>query len=124
MLAFPDDKELLQKVKPFLRTPVVKRIFTDDDISDIDGVIAGESALEEYSMMSASGRCLAVGKDAGLQIYEDRRGTDNVEIWMYNPRILAKDGVCDKISLILSLADNADERVHKHAENLKKEIGW
>ena len=124
LLAFPDDKELLHKVKPLLRTPVVKRIFTDDDISDVDGVIAGESALEVYSMLAASGRCLAVGKDTRLQIYEDRRGTDNVEIWMYNPRILAKDGVCDKISLILSLADNADERVHKHAENLKREIGW
>lgn len=122
LLNLPSGKKLLSLAKPFLRTPVVKIIRTDDTISGIDGVVAGESALEEYSMIAAVGQCKAVGKDVIVNICQDSGGINSVEKWMYGPDILAEGGVCDKLSLILSMADNPDERIHKEIEKLKETV--
>jgi len=124
VINFPGRNELLLAAKPFFRTPVIKRIVTDDDISKIDGVAAGEVALEEYSMIVASGSCKAVSKEFENHVIPDSRGLNCIEVWMYDPKILAGNGVCDKISLILSLSDNADERIHKEVETMKTEMGW
>jgi len=124
VIDFPGRNELLLAAKSFFRTPVIKRIVTDDDISIIDGVAAGETALEEYSMIVASGSCKAVRKEFENRIIQDARGLNCIEVWMYDPKVLAENGICDKISLILSLTDNADERIHKEVETLKTEIGW
>ena len=106
----------------FLRNPVVKIIRTDDPISGIDGVVAGESALEEYSMIAAVGQCKAVGKDVKVSICQESGGINCIEKWMYDPGILAEDGICDKLSLILSMADNPDERIHKEIVKLKETV--
>jgi len=124
VISFPNKNALLSAAKPFLRTPVIKRIDTDDDISKLNGVAAGETALEEYSMIVASGICKAVGKEFNNRVIPDARGSNCIEVWMYDPRILAENGTCDKMSLILSLLDNTDERIHKEVEILKTELGW
>lgn len=124
LLDLPTEQELLRAAKAYLRTPVIKRIQTDEPVGDIHGVAAGECALEEYSMIVASGECKAVSKETKFNVALDSRGLNTVEIWMYDPKILAEGGVCDKLSLILSLADNADERVRKEVETIKMEIGW
>jgi len=124
VINFPGRNELLLAAKPFLRNPVIKRIVTDEDISKIDGVTAGETALEEYSMIVASGICKAVSKKFGDTVIPDARGLNCIEVWMYDPKMLAENAVCDRISLILSLSDNSDERIHKEVETLKTEIGW
>ena len=122
LLSLPPNNELLALAEPFLRTPVVKIIRTDDPISGIDGVLAGESALEEYSMIAAVGQCKAVGKDAKVSVCRDRGGINRIEKWMYDPAVLAVGGVCDKLSLILSLADNPDERIHKEIKKLRETV--
>ena len=122
LLNLPANNELLALAKPFLRTPIVKIIRTDDSISGIDGVFAGESALEEYSMIAAVGQCKAVGKDVKVSICQDSGGINCIEKWMYDPSILAEDGICDKLSLILSMADNPDERIHKEIVKLKETV--
>lgn len=124
LLDLPAGQELLRAAKAYLRTPVIKRIQTDEPVGDIPGVAAGESALEEYSMIVSSGECKAVNKETKFSVVTDTHGLYTIEIWMYNPMILAKGGVCDKFSLLLSLADNKDERVQKELETIKKEIGW
>ena len=122
LLKLPTNDELLALAKPFLRNPVVKIIRTDDPISRIDGVVAGESALEEYSMIAAVGQCKAVGKDVKVSICQDIGGINCIEKWMYDPGILAEGGICDKLSLILSMADNPDERIHKEIVKLKETV--
>ena len=39
-------------------------------------------------------------------------------------RNLAKNGICDKISLILSLEGNGDERVQMELVKIKREVKW
>ena len=124
LLAFPSYKETLESFKPFFRSPVVKSIHTEDNLAGIDGVIAGESALGEMTMLAPNGICKAVGKESKIAIEEDETAFNNVEIWMYSPQGLAKNGICDRISLILSLEGNEDERVLMELEKIKEEVKW
>ena len=124
LLAFPSYKETLDAFKPFLRNPVVKSIHTEYHLDVIDGVIAGESALAEMSLLAPNGICKAVGKGTDVYVEEDAGAFNSVEIWMYQPQTLAKNGICDKISLILSLDGNEDERVSMELEKIKEEVEW
>lgn len=124
LLAFPAYKETLSAFKPFLRNPVVRTIHTEDDLAGVGGVFAGEYALAEMTMLAPGGICKAVGKETKVLVEEDESAPGSIEIWMYPPQYLAKNGICDKISLILSLAGNEDERVQKELEKIKGEVQW
>lgn len=75
-------------------------------------------------MLAAFGCHVAVPKDCDIQMIEDEGAPNSVEYWMYDPTILAEDGFCDRISLILSMNDNKDERVQMELQQIKREIGW
>lgn len=123
-LSFPSYKDTLDGFKPFFRNPVIKSIRTEDNLDRIDGVIAGESALGQMTMLAPNGICKAVGKEIKIVIEEDERAFNSVEIWMYSPQNLAKNGICDRISLILSLEGNEDERVIMELDRIKEEVKW
>ena len=124
LIAFPPYKETLDGFKPFLRNPVIKSIYTEDNLAGIDGVIAGESALGEMTMFSPNGVCKAVDKETKIAVEEDEKASNSIEIWMYSPKDLAKNGICDKLSLILSMCGNEDERVYMELEKIKEEVKW
>ena len=124
LIAFPPYKETLDGFKPFLRNPVIKSIYTEDNLAGIDGVIAGENALGEMTMFSPNGVCKADDKETKIAVEEDEKASNSIEIWMYSPKDLAKNGICDKLSLILSMCGNEDERVYMELEKIKKEVKW
>lgn len=124
LLSFPEHKELLSKSKSFLRNPVLKRIITEEPLEGVDGIYCGEYALAHFSMLAENAVCKAVSKGNAPTLLEDARARNEVEIWMYDPKILAKNGYCDKISLILSLEGNEDERVQKELDRIKEEVSW
>ena len=41
-----------------------------------------------------------------------------VELWKYNPLILAKDAIVDPLSLVLSFKDVVDERIEQAVEEV------
>jgi DNA-binding MarR family transcriptional regulator len=47
-----------------------------------------------------------------------------IEVWGYDPARFSADNSVDDVSLILSLRDNADERIRAAVESLKEQIGW
>ncbi len=124
LLDFPPYKETLEAFKPFFRNPVLKTIRTEDELAGIEGIYAGEYALGEMSMLSPNGICKAVDKEAAVNVDEDESAFNSIEIWMYPPSALSRNGVCDKISLLLSLAGNEDERIQMELERIKKEVKW
>lgn len=124
LLSFPSYKETLDTIKPFLRNPVVKTIHTEDDLANIKGVYAGEYALGEMTMLASNGICKAVDKGSKVSVEEDYNAFNIIEIWMYPPQNLAKNGICDRISLILSLDGNDDERVSMELDKIKEEVKW
>jgi len=51
-------------------------------------------------------------------------GENTVQVWRYDPHILSENGKVDKLSLYLSLRDNADDRIQIELENMLNEIKW
>ena len=47
-----------------------------------------------------------------------------IEVWRYNPMLLAKSNVVDPLSLYLSLKTNEDERVRIELKNLINNVKW
>ena len=117
--------ELWQQALPFLQTPVERVLHTD---AVQHSPICGEEALAEMTMLAEPNHhCWAISKqDAqGLSASLSKEFGDHiVEVWKYDPRLLAEDGKVDVLSLYLSLRDVEDERVHKEVNQLMMERKW
>ena len=124
LLYLPEYKETLDLFKPHLRSPVLKTIHTEESLENVDGIFCGEYALEQQSMLVANGVSKAVEKGRKVTLTEDANAFNSIEFWAYNPKNLAKNGLCDKISLILSLEANEDGRVQMELEKIKEELKW
>ena len=117
--------ELWQQALSFLQTPVERVLHTD---AVQHSPICGEEALAEMTMLAEPNHhCWAISKqDAqGLSASLSKEFGDHiVEVWKYDPRLLAEDGKVDVLSLYLSLRDVEDERVHKEVNQLMMERKW
>lgn len=113
---------IFEKAKPHLLNPVRKRIYVDVDELPKGLLLAGETALAEYSMLA--------GPNIPVYAYfgkvSDLEGTDTpvdnkqmeVEIWQYNPVLLSvRDGVADPLSVVTSLLGVDDPRVEMAVED-------
>jgi DNA-binding MarR family transcriptional regulator len=127
-------RELWDSVRDQLQSPVRKTRMVSGRIDVLDAPLAGESALARYTMLAAPRRqCRAVlslrwkalEKAHSLKsatIFDD----DQIEIqtWTYDPTILAKNGVIDRLSLYLAVRKSPDERVAQASEELLETMEW
>lgn len=117
--------ELWQQVLPVLQTPVERVLRTD---AALDAPVCGEEALAEMTMLAGPDcHCWAISRQASQTLapsLSKEFGDHIVEVWKYNPQLLAEDGKVDILSLYLSLRDAEDERVHKEVNRLLKEWKW
>lgn len=121
-------KMLWEKVMPYLKTPVRKRINMPPGTNMKNGVLAGLSALARYTM-------LAEPRNPVYAIHDDewisRKSSENlielpfeepdsleIELWNYSPALFCENKTADPLSLYLSLKDSKDERVQAAAEEL------
>ena len=126
-------KELLKKAKPYLISPVQKKMVVKAKNLSVQGLKAGETALSEYSMLNVPKlRTVAVYKGAiECDVLEevDARWEEEqelvlLELWKYNPLLFEKEGKVDQISLACSMADCKDERVEMAVEEMLEELVW
>lgn len=120
-------KALWEKALPFMLSPVERTLYTDELLGDKPS--AGESALESYTMLATPEiLCKAVSKAwATIQpkgMLNKKYGECMVEVWRYDPMLLAKGNVVDPLSLYLSLQSNDDERVRIELKKLISNIKW
>lgn len=129
-----EGRELWDRVKDRLQSPVRKvrtvRGLLDDEIAPR----SGESALAHYTMLAAprvAHRAIAAVRWKTLapeleDVAATRFDEDRIELetWSYDPTVLAKDGAVDPISLYLSMRHEPDERVAQAAEQLLERFGW
>lgn len=47
-----------------------------------------------------------------------------VEVWTYDPFLFATNNLVDRLSLFLSLKDNADERVQLSLREMMENVEW
>lgn len=120
-------RELFEKAKPYLSSPVKSRGYIDmSEITD-NMVFAGESALSKCTMLGgprvATYATLEKGFSKNLLLDDlfDPRRQVGVELWAYNPRQFSDDGCADVLSVVLSLQDLTDERIGQAIEQWLEE---
>lgn len=128
-------RELWEKARPVLRSPVKKRIFVDEWFPGCD-FKAGESAMEELTMLGAwrhaawaitSVEWKQIQKEPGLHIIPEvskAMAHAEFEVWHYDPRLLSEKPLVDRLSLALSLAHITDERVQIAIDELLGGVSW
>ncbi len=124
-------KELWQKALPLLQTPV-KNVYFLEHLPQVNSVYrASFSALAYYTDLSGGEiNYFAVSqngfnelkKKKKIQIVNSADAQINLQVWKYNPGVLADDQVVDPLSLYLSLKDQEDERVQKALDTLLEHV--
>lgn len=128
-------RELWEKAKPHLRTPVLRTMWTyDQRILQVTGVLwAGESALARQTMvnepqqqvLAMTAEAAQRAKQAGI-FFEPREIADGiaVQVWRYEPCMQAKEKTVDPLSLWLSLRDNRDDRIQMALDAIEEKFLW
>lgn len=128
-------RELWEKAKPHLRTPVLRTLWTyDPRILEMIGTRwAGESALAQLTMINEPQQQVTAitseaeqqAKQAGI-FFEPREIADGiaVQVWRYAPTIQAKEKNVDPLSLWLSLRDNRDDRIQMALDEIEEKFLW
>jgi len=135
LLAIADDRQRAWKeALPFLRDPATRRCHVSRPSKPIVGVTAGLSALAHYSMLSAASQetvAMTVARWRTIQAQFDLKpaspsdtATVTVEVWSYDPLILAEDNFADRLSLFLSLRETTDERIEAALAEMMETLGW
>jgi len=118
---------LFEKAKPYLHTPVKKKIYIERDTLPQQLTFAGLSALAEYSMLNPPDLTTfafngKIGELVGTELLVDVDAQVEVEFWRYSPaRLSEKDGYADPLSLWTTLPD-ADPRTEIAKDELLKRI--
>lgn len=126
-------KELWEQVRPYLKTPVKKRVYVTG-LNFKTALCAGHTALAYWSMINEpENKTVAVsyndwkdmaGKDRISVIPAPERGAVEIEVWKYPPDRFSHDRCADKISVYLSLKDSHDERVQSALDDLLRSFKW
>ncbi len=135
LLAIADQRQRAWKeALPFLRSPATKRSHVGRPNKPIGGVTAGLSALAHYSMLAAGPQKTVAMTGAQWRAIQahfalkpaspNDTETITVEIWSYDPRILAEDNFVDRLSLYLSLRETSDERIEAALAEMMETFAW
>lgn len=124
-----------ERAKPVLRTPVRRVVWVavHGVIAHPPGRIAGLSALARYSMLTEPKRPVyamtaadwKAATDAGVrQLPEPETGAQEWQLWTYSPALIPDATTVDPLSLMLSLQENADDRIQLALDELKGQLPW
>ena len=130
-----EGRDLWEKARASLRSPVARKMWVHLHALPPEGVVkAGMTALADLTMIEGDPlptyACRSTAVDGFLlgTFFERREHREEanalLECWRYDPCLFAKDGIVDRLSLYLSLADSADERVHQACDTLLEGQSW
>lgn len=128
-------RELWEKTRPLLRSPVTKRLYLDEWFPG-EKFKAGESALDELNLIShvrpetwaiTPKRWRTLEREPMTHLIPDAAKADAnavFELWRYDPALLAVPPLVDSLSLVLSLQDNPDERIQMALDEVLRKFPW
>ncbi len=121
-------RELYEKVKGYLTSPVRKIGYLNKAEITADMVIAGDSVLAEVTMLNPS-RVMtyavyakSFAKEGLVNELIDPDEQVRLELWEYDPKQFSVDNMADKLSVALSFEGNEDERVEEAVKELLEGI--
>jgi len=135
IITFTKNKtELWDKSLPVLRNPIKKKKYiniTDYENKENELFVSGFSGLAKYSMLSEDkNNVYAIHSSVYNKLLRNRiieevdKSMNEIEIWIYNPKILTCTQIVDPLSLYLSLRNTQDERVESALEELIRGMEW
>lgn len=119
-----DKKELYEKLKGYLITPVRKTGYIEKEKLTEDMVLAGESVLAvktmiNYGMIKTYAICTKkFDKKSLINELVNPEKQYRLELWEYEPKFFSDDNMADEISVALSFLDTEDERIEEAVEEL------
>ncbi|MBI3987425.1 MAG: hypothetical protein HY343_10920 [Lentisphaerae bacterium] len=128
------DRSLWEAALPFLRSPVRRTCWAKFQKPPPAWILAGLTALSKRSLLEDDPlptyachvnewkRMIASRSIRKLDHHDE--ASASVECWRYDPGLLAEDAMVDRLSLFLSLADSADERVRLASNSLLDGMTW
>ncbi|MDR1631369.1 MAG: hypothetical protein LBR97_00515 [Dysgonamonadaceae bacterium] len=129
-----NSRQLWESVSRLMDSPVQKVWYIKKDVipPDLQLYASYDTALSHYTFMAdTSQSSYAVGKNifseyqSALQEFlHPEDGDIRLEIWKYNPALLANGQFIDKLSLALCYKDTEDERVHKEIKEMIDKTVW
>ena len=133
-MTFPPD-QVWERAKPAMRTPVRRTVWvkTNGVAASWPTRIAGLSALARHSMLAEpKWPVFAIGATAwkaataaGVQeLHEREPGAQEWQLWNYSPALMPDATTVDPLSLMLSLHENADDRIQLALDELKGQLPW
>ena len=128
--------ETWDQAKSMMRSPVKRRLWVSHSLK-LDAIphyLAGMSALSRYSMLSEpktpvyalSQAAWKVAVETGVrEMPEHMPDSQECQLWHYDPALTRNNSkTVDVLSLMLSLQDDADERVQIALGELKEHFPW
>lgn len=130
-ILFIDNKRALWEASlKYMRSPIKRVVYTDEELPSVKMAISGINALSYYSHLNPERRqTLAIyEKDYNesikdIQLFEDE-GNTRIEVWIYPSEMFPSSGYVDKLSLYLSMQDIHDARVEKELEIIIENMLW
>lgn len=130
--------ELWNVALPLMVNPVLKKVYVDEKPKKPFMLRCNASALPEYTDMNPDRQpFFAIEKTVFYDLQKnnvlvnanEHEGKYCLEVWKYDPRILAEDlhndtPVVDPLSLYLSLRDSHDERIEMALEKIIEKNIW
>jgi len=126
VLLFDENKKTLwEKALPFLTNPVLKTVYTD---SELNQLWSGMNAMAHYTMLNDERRkYYAISKEVFRKIdvvTDPQYGENKIEVWRYNPTLIAENGYIDRLSLYMLYKESNDERIETTLDALIEQLGW
>lgn len=127
-------KDIWQRAQSWLRSPVNRSVWAVSAGDSIDDApLAGLSALAAQSALAdptcperaiSSERWKHAQRKDLQVLHLPEPGATRWQVWRYDPRRLADNGLVDPLSLIVSLREDADDRVQQAVEQLEARLPW
>ncbi len=136
LLYFENDRyPLWEQIKSVMSNPVNKTMLLKqhgkEEIKKL-GSISGLTALGMYSMLNQPKLPVyAISKEnwknfanfpSMEEVFSPDEADIELQIWEYNPKLFAKEGLIDPFSLFLNLRESKDERIEAALENLMEKM--
>lgn len=123
--------EFLKKGYGRLKSPVERNIYVNAPVRIENPITSGLRALAQQSMLGLNeyDGAIAVSKKDAAKIPADNICTEQyfrdfgghvIEVWSYDPAVLAENVLADDISLLLSMDDDPNERVQMCLDEIRE----
>jgi hypothetical protein len=133
-LVFKETKKgLWKKALPYMKSPIKKTLFINDELpknliftSDINALSfysdLNDGRLQHYAIYHSEFTKLK--KEGFIKETSEYDGDYQIELWRYNPKALTDTRYVDPLSLYLCFRNEHDERIEMALEQIEELIQW